>query len=440
MSSRRKSTSIRTSARPCSRCTASSSTSWTITRSSAFLGTRIVSVLKRAYFELAARFHPDRYFRKKLGSFKQRMEVIFGRITLAQETLGKEDRRAEYDAYLAERQRSRGIEELLADAMASRWLALRESVERAANEVPAGAAPAPLPPAADGPGPAPAKTGTSSGSRPVDPAIRREALARKLLGGQLPLPSASASRPSIGGTIQAATARVTPGPHAAGGHGRRCGRRLPMTSGGGAAPGFPGRGNTSRTPETAFAAGASVGGQLCVASAANNFRGGGLAAARRRRGLSPCGRGPGASGRRAGGDLPQASRLRREERKVAAEAARSWARVVGIGQAGRCAGERTGSQRAAQGGRGPARGLPARQGRARSEPKSAAFSRDPGQRLPCRPTWASTRGASWRPPAQLAPHSDDTIQAMLKRVASIRAHWRIGVTGYRRETRPGWRR
>ncbi|HEY8086273.1 MAG TPA: J domain-containing protein, partial [Polyangiaceae bacterium] len=152
-------------------------------------------VLKRAYFELAARFHPDRYFRKKLGSFKQRMETIFGKITLAQETLGKEDRRAEYDAYLAERQRSRGIEELLADAMAEVARA-QESVERAANEVPAGPATAPPPPRQEGSGPAPAKTGTSSGSRPVDPAVRREALARKLLGGRSP---SQASFTPVGG-------------------------------------------------------------------------------------------------------------------------------------------------------------------------------------------------------------------------------------------------
>lgn len=38
--------------------------------------------IKRAYFDAAALFHPDRFFRKRLGSFKQKMEALFSRITV----------------------------------------------------------------------------------------------------------------------------------------------------------------------------------------------------------------------------------------------------------------------------------------------------------------------------------------------------------------------
>ncbi len=85
--------------------------------------------VKRAYFDLAARFHPDRYFRKRLGSYKLRIESIFGRITLAHDTLTHADKRAEYDAYLEEQRQSRGIEALLADAALEAKRA-EESIER----------------------------------------------------------------------------------------------------------------------------------------------------------------------------------------------------------------------------------------------------------------------------------------------------------------------
>ena len=36
-----------------------------------------------AYFELAAHFHPDKYFNKNLGTFKSKMEMLFTRVTEA---------------------------------------------------------------------------------------------------------------------------------------------------------------------------------------------------------------------------------------------------------------------------------------------------------------------------------------------------------------------
>src|ERR1700733_11690702 len=72
--------------------------------------------VKRSYFELAALFHPDRYFRKRLGSFKLKMETLFGTVTEAYDTLSDKVRRAEYDTYLVDLDRTRGIEDLLKGA------------------------------------------------------------------------------------------------------------------------------------------------------------------------------------------------------------------------------------------------------------------------------------------------------------------------------------
>src|SRR5262249_43042541 len=51
--------------------------------------------VKRAYFELAGAFHPDRFFRKRLGSFKPKMEAIFGRVTIAHDVLTDKEQRVE---------------------------------------------------------------------------------------------------------------------------------------------------------------------------------------------------------------------------------------------------------------------------------------------------------------------------------------------------------
>ena len=58
--------------------------------------------IKDAYFRLAGLVHPDRYFGKRLGSFKPKMELLFARITQAYETLSKNLSRAEYDNELGQ--------------------------------------------------------------------------------------------------------------------------------------------------------------------------------------------------------------------------------------------------------------------------------------------------------------------------------------------------
>jgi curved DNA-binding protein CbpA len=166
--------------------------------------------LRRAYFDLAAQFHPDRYFRKRLGSFQSRMEEIFGRVTLAHDTLADPDLRAEYDLYLDEQHRARDIERLLAEAFAEAARA-GETVEREVRAQEAGApsspAPAagtpsgasrppppslapPRPRAASSPQFDPSVLGPprprAASSPQIDVSARRDALAKRLLGGRAP--------------------------------------------------------------------------------------------------------------------------------------------------------------------------------------------------------------------------------------------------------------
>jgi curved DNA-binding protein CbpA len=56
--------------------------------------------IKRAYFAFASKFHPDRFFGKKLGTLRGPVERIFRSVTEAHDTLVDPARRAKYDATL----------------------------------------------------------------------------------------------------------------------------------------------------------------------------------------------------------------------------------------------------------------------------------------------------------------------------------------------------
>jgi curved DNA-binding protein CbpA/Tfp pilus assembly protein PilF len=133
--------------------------------------------VKRAYFELASKFHPDKFFRKALGSFKSKMETIFGRITEAHDTLRNKERRAEYDQYLADVQKTRGIEAMMAEAM--------DEVRRAEEIIRRELGPSGEPTITSASSPPPPSGAVPAGSslRPMDPQARRDALARRLTGG-----------------------------------------------------------------------------------------------------------------------------------------------------------------------------------------------------------------------------------------------------------------
>jgi tetratricopeptide (TPR) repeat protein len=167
-------------------------------------------LIKRAYYELASHFHPDKYFRKNLGAYKAKMEAIFGRFTIAHDTLTSKADRAEYDAYLGIRESVREQETRLSSAQEEIRRA-EEEVQRAAQQ---NVAISVNPPADLRSASIPASpTSTvrphlpSSPSRTFDAQAAREALARKLLGG------AGAGRPSSMG-MASVGARVSTVPGA----------------------------------------------------------------------------------------------------------------------------------------------------------------------------------------------------------------------------------
>lgn len=129
--------------------------------------------IKRAYYELAAVHHPDRFFRKKLGSFKQKMEAVFSRVTEAHDTLIDKERRGEYDGYLAAQKESRDLETRLERPTSPGM----DRVEKP-NATP----------------PPPPTENRTSGIQLSEQA-RRDSLARKLLGGRQVTHSSPAPAP-----------------------------------------------------------------------------------------------------------------------------------------------------------------------------------------------------------------------------------------------------
>lgn len=63
--------------------------------------------IKRAYFGLAATFHPDRYYGKNIGAVRPRIERVFQALTEAHDTLSDVDARAAYDARLPKAEKKR---------------------------------------------------------------------------------------------------------------------------------------------------------------------------------------------------------------------------------------------------------------------------------------------------------------------------------------------
>jgi curved DNA-binding protein CbpA len=146
--------------------------------------------IKRAYYDLATVHHPDRFFRKKLGSFKQKMEAVFTRVTEAHDTLVDKDKRAEYDTYLAAQDEARALETQMTRRASSPGM---DRTDRTPPPPPVITAPPPVVPTT----PVPERT---SGIQLSDQA-RRDALARRLLGGRgapvmTPQPSPAVQQPS----------------------------------------------------------------------------------------------------------------------------------------------------------------------------------------------------------------------------------------------------
>jgi curved DNA-binding protein CbpA len=119
--------------------------------------------IKEAYFKVVSIFHPDRYYGKRLGTFKLKLEKVFARLTEAHDVLTRSKSREEYDAYLELQRRTRDLERVILDPrlQAAEIEQVRRKIEEQARiaERVEHATPAP---------------------RPMDPEERRRALARKL--------------------------------------------------------------------------------------------------------------------------------------------------------------------------------------------------------------------------------------------------------------------
>lgn len=149
--------------------------------------------IRAAYYELVNVFHPDRYYGKKLGAFKPKLERIFARLTEAYDVLTRNQARAEYDQYLKAQERTRALDRTLSDALHSAREV--ERIEREIREQARAAeqhAQTSLPPLVGTAfGAAAASTMPSSvplQPRQSDPEARRRALARKLGVSMPPAP------------------------------------------------------------------------------------------------------------------------------------------------------------------------------------------------------------------------------------------------------------
>jgi curved DNA-binding protein CbpA len=56
--------------------------------------------VKSAYYRLGPKFHPDKFFGRELGPYKQKVEAVFAALTAAHDTLRYRKRRDAYDATL----------------------------------------------------------------------------------------------------------------------------------------------------------------------------------------------------------------------------------------------------------------------------------------------------------------------------------------------------
>ena len=53
--------------------------------------------VKRAYYRLSKEYHPDKFYRKNIGAYKEKLEVIFNKVTEAYRTLSNDEARKDYD-------------------------------------------------------------------------------------------------------------------------------------------------------------------------------------------------------------------------------------------------------------------------------------------------------------------------------------------------------
>src|SRR5690606_18900213 len=137
---------------------------------------------------------PDRYFGKSLGSFKSKLDRVFARMTEAHEVLTRKATRAEYDAYLATKQRTSRLDDVLDNqagvAAAVQQAQVEIEQEAMASNQPVHSLQTPI-------GVRPSRPTIRHAS---DPELRKKALARKFRGTSAPAFRASAPMPTVNPT------------------------------------------------------------------------------------------------------------------------------------------------------------------------------------------------------------------------------------------------
>jgi curved DNA-binding protein CbpA len=166
-------------------------------------------VIRAAYYEFVRLFHPDRFFGKKLGSYKPKLTQVFARLTEAYETLNRAQTRADYDRYLSARRRTLEFERQVLDpsAQAAEVAIAMQRIEQAARAESLAAQTSSAPPPSSAP---PTSASAPINTSRVQPSLapesdanaRRRALARKL--GHSSAPPRTSSAPPASGPASAA--------------------------------------------------------------------------------------------------------------------------------------------------------------------------------------------------------------------------------------------
>ncbi|MBX3249738.1 MAG: DnaJ domain-containing protein [Myxococcales bacterium] len=167
--------------------------------------------IREAYFRLSKQFHPDTLFGKRLGTYQQKMEAVFRRLTDAYDVLGKNKTRRMYDDYLQTRDEVEAVDSGLAagEAQATEVERTSQRVAAAAlveptvapepSPAPSPRAPPPRAPSPPPPPPEPARPAREpspvAGPRPALGEDERRVLARELLSRRLRGATGQGGRP-----------------------------------------------------------------------------------------------------------------------------------------------------------------------------------------------------------------------------------------------------
>lgn len=158
--------------------------------------------IKDSYNELVKLVHPDMYFRKNIGSYKTKLELIFQRITEAQETLTRNQTRRDYDAELARKKPARKPSSAH-HAVTTQQAATTTHSANLPVSKPASIPPPPL---------AASRSSAPSIASPVTPTPRPSAPApRPLTPAIAPPPPISSTPPPSGGAARPAASSIPPG-------------------------------------------------------------------------------------------------------------------------------------------------------------------------------------------------------------------------------------